>query len=137
MRLVQLIYASAFAENLDPAELSKIKATAESTNGSLGISGMLVAGNDRFLQCLEGGREAVNRLYSKIVKDPRHREIFLLDYREVPHRDFDRWSMGFILLTKAKSEIVLRYSLRDEFDPFKMSAAGAHGLLLELKKSLP
>ena len=137
MRLVQLIYASSFAEEMDVSELAKIREVANRENEKNSITGMLIAGNDFFLQCLEGGREAVNKLYSEIVPDPRHRHILLLRYSEVSRREFENWSMGFILLSEVKKQLILKYSTTTDFDPYKMSAESSHELLMALRKMEP
>ena len=46
----------------------------------MGITGVLCHGGDVFMQVLEGGRDAVNALYNKIVRDARHHDVALLHY---------------------------------------------------------
>ncbi len=135
MRLVQLIYASSFAEGMEANELAKIREVAIRKNEKIGITGMLLAGNDYFLQCIEGGREAVNRLYSEIVPDTRHRHIVLLRYSEISKREFENWSMGFVLLSETKKDLILKHSTTTDFNPFEMSAESSHDLLLALRKT--
>ena len=89
MRLVRLIYTSTFlSQEYDSSELKKIHEVAMANNSQLEISGMLIVGNDYFLQCLEGGRENVNRLYEKIAKDKRHNRATILSYEESHSRRF-------------------------------------------------
>jgi len=62
------------------------------------ITGVLCVcqGGNVFLQALEGGRDAVNALYGRIVQDPRHRDVTLLDYAEIDERRFAGWRMGSV-----------------------------------------
>ncbi len=133
MQLVRLIYVSTFSKDCDPNELKKIHEVATNTNAKEGISGMLIFGNDYFLQCLEGGRDAVNRLYHKIVLDKRHYHPVLLEYTEAAEREFEEWSMKLVLLTPEKIKLLKRFSVSDGFDPYKMNASSTLKFLLALK----
>ena len=134
MRLVRLIYANTFkSKTVDASELSRIHEKAKTANLSLDIAGMLVFGNDFFLQCLEGGREAVNSLYSKIASDPRHERSLLLEYSELTEKDFDQWSMKLVLLTPEKMKFLRKFSATSTFDPYKMRGKSGHQLMLSLR----
>ena len=64
-------------------------------NASSGITGMLLYGNETFLQALEGEEQVVDDLYHKIAKDPRHNDIRLLYRRTIQARQYSDWCMGF------------------------------------------
>jgi hypothetical protein len=84
------------------------------------------------MQVLEGGRDAVNALYNKIVRDARHRDIALLHYEEVPERKFAGWTMGQVNLGKVNPSLLLKYSDRPVLDPFASSGLASMALLEEL-----
>jgi hypothetical protein len=84
------------------------------------------------MQVLEGGRDAVNALYNKIVRDARHRDIALLHYEEVAERKFAGWTMGQVNLTKVNPSLLLKYSDRPVLDPFVSSGLASMALLEEL-----
>jgi hypothetical protein len=84
------------------------------------------------MQVLEGGRDAVNALYNKIVRDSRHRDIALLHYEEVAERKFAGWTMGQVNLTKVNPSLLLKYSDRPVLDPFAVSGQASMALLEEL-----
>lgn len=102
MRLVRLIYTSTLNDGVDPSELARIHETALRKNAKSGVTGLLAFGNDHFLQVLEGGRTAVNRVYAEISADTRHKNAILLEYSEIVERDFDEWSMKLVMLTDQK-----------------------------------
>lgn len=129
MRLVQLTYASTLSPGVDVSELARIKESSERNNPKNGISGTLVFGNDFFLQHLEGGREAVNQLFNKISRDPRHSHILLLDYSELAERDFDQWAMRVLLLTQEKINLILKFTTTGNFNPYEMSGQSTVALL--------
>jgi len=133
MFLIQLIYASRVKPGFGPQDVEQILAVACSKNAKLGITGLLCFNGDNFLQCLEGGRAAVNELYHHIINDPRHHQVLLLRYTDIVKRDFENWAMGYMGLTAENKEILFRFSTQPVFDPFKMSGASAHALLCELR----
>ena len=105
MHLVRLVYASKFAaDQYDHSEIAKIFEKSKIKNIKVEISGILVAGEDYFLQCLEGERQSVNSLYEIICKDPRHTNILIMLYEECFARDFGEWSMKYVLLTEKKTK---------------------------------
>jgi Sensors of blue-light using FAD len=94
MKLVRLIYASELISPLAKNALQQILAAAERNNAQLGITGYLCVSPQYALQCLEGPREAVNRLYNAIAADTRHKNVTLLRYAEPWRRLFPGWHMG-------------------------------------------
>jgi hypothetical protein len=62
------------------------------------------------MRALEGGRAAVNALYAAIVRDPRHRDVTLLDYAEITERRFASWRMGEVNLNRINAGSILRFS---------------------------
>ena len=84
-----------------------------------------------FLQVLEGGRAAVNTLYGTIVRDPRHRDVTLLDYAEITERRFANWRMGSVNLNRVNVGTILRFSESPVLDPFSMSGQATLALLEE------
>ena len=132
--LVRLLYASRATGEIDDALVASILERSRSYNTEHGITGILCTytqGNV-FLQVLEGGRAAVNKLYASIVCDPRHREVTLLDYAEVTERRFASWRMGSVNLNRVNQGNILRFSESAVLDPFSMSAQAVLALLEEL-----
>jgi hypothetical protein len=74
----------------------------------------------------------VNALYADIVRDPRHRDVTLLDYSEIAARRFAGWRMGCVSLNRVNQGAILRFSEGPVLDPFAMSGAAALALLEEL-----
>jgi hypothetical protein len=129
--LVRLLYVSR-AVDKDPKVIESILDASRHHNVANGITGVLCYGGGIFLQAIEGGRAAVNRLYSHIVADPRHQDVMLLHYQEISERRFGGWTMGQVNLSKLNTSIVLKYSERPELDPYAVSGAVSLALLEEL-----
>jgi hypothetical protein len=130
--LVRLLYASRAATPVTPDFIDAVLAKSRAQNPALGITGILCHGGDVFMQVLEGGREPVNALYNKIVRDARHRDIAVLHFEEVTERCFAGWTMGQVNLAKINPSVVLKYSERAVLDPFAVSGRVSMSLLEEL-----
>ena len=63
----------------------------------------------------------MNALYGTIVRDPRHRDVTLLDYAEIAERRFANWRMGSVNLNRVNLGSILRFSEGPVLDPFSMS----------------
>ena len=129
--LVRLLYASRAVDSSADA-ISSILAHSRQYNPTLGITGILCYGGGVFMQAIEGGRMAVSELYGHIQKDPRHKDVVLLDYEEISERRFGGWTMGTVNLLKLNHSIVLKYSEKAELDPYATSGKVSLALLEEL-----
>lgn len=136
MPLFRLIYASRAAEALTPADHEQILESSRRNNAKVGVTGVLAFGAREFLQCLEGSREAVNATYARILSDPRHHEIQLIDCRDVEQRWFGEWGMHGLPPSKLTRQRVLRYSERELFTPTRMAGGSAIALLADLAREL-
>lgn len=96
----------------------------------------LLCFNNKFLQCLEGSRQAVNDTYHHILNDDRHSNIIMLNYTEIIVREFEQWSMGYMPQSSMTSPITLKHSGTPNFAPYEMSGESAHCLMLALKESI-
>ena len=132
--LVRLLYASRSEREIDDALVASILEISQKHNAEHGITGILCtySQGNVFLQVLEGGRAAVNALYGNIVRDPRHRDVTLLDYAEIPERRFASWRMGSVNLNRVNLGSILRFSESPVLDPFSMSGPASLALLEEL-----
>jgi len=80
--LVRLLYASR-AIDTSPDAIDAILSQSRQYNPSSGITGILCYGGGIFLQAIEGGRTAISELYGHIQRDPRHKNVALLQYEEI------------------------------------------------------
>ena len=130
--LVRLMYASRAVPALDQEELVTILRQSKANNPTTGVTGVLCFSGGIFLQVLEGGRSAVNRLYNRIVADPRHSEVELLLYEEIGERRFASWSMGQVNMARLNPSLLLKYSATAALDPFSVSGKVSLALFEEL-----
>ena len=130
--LVRLMYASRALPSIGQEELHTILRKSQANNPALGVTGVLCFSQGVFLQVLEGGRTAVNRLYNRIVADPRHTQVELLSYEEIAERRFACWSMGQVEMARLNPALLLKYSETATVDPFVVSGKVSMALFDEL-----
>ncbi|WP_087021877.1 BLUF domain-containing protein [Thaumasiovibrio subtropicus] len=129
MQLVRLVYASKKTAEFLSHDLEAILRKSNTNNEHQNITGMLCFNRKFFLQCLEGSRTSVNRLYNKIANDPRHEDVMLLQYEEISERCFGDWMMSFLPESHLHRSLLLRFSINEDFNPYTMSAKSCFSLL--------
>ena len=130
--LVRLMYASRAVPVVDQEELLAILKKSKANNPKAGVTGVLCFSEGVFMQVLEGGRSAVNKLYNRIVADARHSDVMLLNYEEIAERRFAGWSMGQVNMARLNPALLLKYSECAKLDPFAVSGKVSVALFDEL-----
>ncbi|MBE7162846.1 MAG: BLUF domain-containing protein, partial [Williamsia herbipolensis] len=85
----------------DDATLAELLRDARLRNAALGVSGLLVAKDGRFMQLLEGPAISVEDRFAAIGRDPRHTGVRTILREEIPERRFEDWSMAYAPLADA------------------------------------
>jgi len=88
-----LTYQSRVVTPLSQAELDALTAQAQARNHELGITGLLLYDNGRFLQTLEGPPDALAQVWESIRRDPRHHKIEVLTEHVIASRLFSGWDL--------------------------------------------
>jgi hypothetical protein len=130
--LVRLMYASRAVPAVDQEELLAILKKSKANNPKAGVTGVLCFSEGVFMQVLEGGRSAVNKLYNRIAADARHTEVVLLNYEEISERRFGGWSMGQVNMSRLNPALLLKYSECAKLDPYAVSGKISMALFDEL-----
>lgn len=126
--LVRLVYASraTFPVGQDNATLNadvaRILMQSRRNNPAHGLVGALYFAEGCFFQCLEGPAEAVDALYERLPRDPRHRDLVVLSRESVQKPSFSGWSMKFVPNASVVRQLLDRHHL-SSFDPYKFSPA--------------
>ena len=131
----RLIYFSAASADAPPIRLlmHAINRSARLNNAGLGVTGALLASNGRFLQALEGDKQAVQQLYGAITLDPRHRDLVLLEGRMVSSRQFADWSLCCGVFASDTLIFAHEPSMATGFRPELLTPASALGLLATMR----
>lgn len=93
--MIQTAYVSRAAGAMPEASLLSLLQECLANNEASGVTGMLLYGNDTFLQILEGEEADLDPLVDKIKKDPRHSDVHFLYRKTIDSRQYTDWSMGF------------------------------------------
>ena len=92
--MFQTAYVSRAAEAMTQESLLALLQQSLRNNETNGVTGMLLYGNDTFVQVLEGEEMVLDSVIDKIRKDPRHSEVHFLYRKPVQQRQYGDWSMG-------------------------------------------
>ncbi len=130
--IIRILYVSRAVGPQTTTVTASILARAQARNAAERIGGVLCQGQGMYLQVLEGEREAVNRLYARIVADPRHSAVTLLLLEEVSRPRFAGWSMALVDLSDSDPMVQMGHP---EFDPYQASGAMVMTLVDELLES--
>ena len=133
--LVQLLYASRALVPVTGEVASSILEASFRNNRAVNVGGTLFVGAGYFMQCLEGPRDAVNDTYARILRDPRHSRLTLLQYERIVQRRYAGWAMNYISEREAVHGILQRFMLEDRFDPFALDGTQAKTLLEALHEN--
>ena len=93
-QLVRMVYTSVKTKKCDAAAVDAIVATARANNPALGLTGMLLHTETRFLQVLEGPKDKLTSIYEAINSDDRHSACHMRFCEPISERFFADWSMG-------------------------------------------
>jgi hypothetical protein len=121
--LTRLIYHSENhlgSEGSMISDLNAILETSNRKNERVGITGALVFDSLWFVQILEGNREAVSRTVCRIIADPRHDAVTIMDCRPVEQRLFGNWWMGLAFLSGNNEALFAPYGLK-QLNPRRMN----------------
>lgn len=139
MKPCRLIYRSIVThpESLDSTSLTRLSNRAASNNRQLGLCGILLVSDGRFLQVLEGQSKFVNKIYAKIIKDKLHHDVELVSFEGVVKTEFNDWNMKLFNLDNVEEPVrelfVKKYPVVDGKIQFVDDAVLMTSLLLDMK----
>ncbi len=128
--MFHLIYTSHAVKPFSNDELIDLLNQSRVYNKEHGITGMLIYRNAKFMQVLEGEMTPVERIYSKIYKDQRHKRVVRVLEGNSEDRIFKNWSMGFKNLTDDNLQSMEGFQDVDMFfDEHKMTESNTMALV--------
>ncbi|MBM1104598.1 BLUF domain-containing protein [Aurantibacter crassamenti] len=90
-----LTYESHEVKRLSADEMKVLLENASEHNIKKEITGCLIYYKGRFIQILEGEKEAVLEIYEKIKIDSRHKKVHLFSQDDITNRTFPNWGMAY------------------------------------------
>ncbi|KPG75648.1 BLUF domain-containing protein [Frigoribacterium sp. RIT-PI-h] len=113
--MLSTVYVSRSSYPFTDDDLANLLMTSRSNNARLGITGMLLHREGRFIQVLEGPDEAVRERLAVIARDPRHTAVHTIVDERVEDRLFPAWTMGYQAVTDDLAAVIPGYA--DVFGP--------------------
>ena len=126
--LIRLVYASranfpAGTNNATlNADVARILMQSRKNNPANGLVGALYFGDGCFFQCLEGPAEAVDGLYTRLHRDPRHTDLKVLSRVAIDRLTFSKWFMKFVPNASSVRDVLSKHGIYN-FDPYSFNAA--------------
>ncbi len=126
--LIRLVYASRanFPTGTNNATLNadvaRILMQSRKNNPANGLVGALYFGDGCFFQCLEGPAEAVDGLYVRLHRDPRHTDLKVLSRIAIEQLTFSKWFMKFVPNASAVRDVLSKHGIYN-FDPYSFNSA--------------
>jgi uncharacterized protein YaaQ len=104
-----IIYLSWATAPFTEKELRQLLTYSHHRNTQLAVTGILLYGNEQFLQVLEGEEEVVQEVYARIRRDARHSNVLTFANKAIGERTFTDWAMAFQLVSAQQLEKVVGY----------------------------
>lgn len=114
--LHQVIYISMATKMMNEQDMHYLLQQATTNNNKTGITGILLYKSGLFLQYLEGTKNAVQNLYTKIKNDRRHTSLIKIHDKDISERVFKNWAMEFRHLKGINSLLNFDAYLRSHID---------------------
>ena len=103
--LKRINYISSFVKEMSEVEIVNLANQAAKKNAENDITGVLMAKGGIFFQIIEGPEDNIDRLFTNILKDPRHEKVITLGIQSGDlKRLFPNWHMKEINLDTTTSE---------------------------------
>lgn len=138
--MLSLIYVSTSVKMMKDDELLDILKVSRENNETGNVTGMLLYKGGNFMQVLEGPDDAVNAVFEKIKKDPRHKDVSVISREQIQVRQFPSWEMAFQNLDNPaiKNEPGYSQFLQDEFtaNVYRENPLRAYIMLLSFRDNM-
>ena len=128
VRMYYIIYLSVASKWPNEAELREILDISRVNNHRKNISGVLLYGDGKFIQVLEGREADVQETYHRIAADQRHKGLTPIARGELDERSFPEWSMGYRAIEPGILQEIEGY-----FDTWGSDFLEKHSLELPIK----
>lgn len=114
-----MLHRISYFSNLSPgsefSDLMQIARQSAETNRKRQLTGLLLYAECNIYQILEGPRSALEQVFGKILKDPRHSGIIVLTQSDIQSRLTTGWSFGFRSTGEdIEDDIVFSYRTAEE-----------------------
>lgn len=114
-------------------EVARILIQSRLNNPRRGLVGALYYGDGCFFQCLEGPAQAIDALYADLLRDPRHRDLKVLQRRSIRGLSFSEWAMKYVP-GAADVRALMKQRRQARFDPYRFDPATVDAMVDLLRR---
>ena len=118
--LLSIVYSSTATDTFSETGLPNLLAESRDNNARLGLTGVLLYREGRFLQLLEGEDDVVRDRMDVIALDPRHQHVAILLEDPIETRQFPEWTMGYESVASGEPDTA--HGHRSSFDDIETPA---------------
>lgn len=90
-----ILYISTMKIQQSKEEIKEMLKLFQKRNNENGISGLMLYHDRNVIQCIEGNKENLYRLYNNISNDKRHYNIIKIIDKNITTRNFINWDLNF------------------------------------------
>jgi hypothetical protein len=135
----RIIYYSRSALDKDPVtreeqQLQLVRTSRRQNEFAL-VTSVLVLDKGWFTQMVEGDRDALNQTFKRISSDSRHKDIRIVEWREVPRRELLP-SLELIDRRSGMNDVLEKYNLDEAYQRGTPKATWLREFILALQTSL-
>lgn len=131
--LFALTYLSRATRDLLPEELDAILLQARLFNAAEQVTGVLLYGDDRFFQLLEGSETSVRTVFDRLSRAQAHTGIRVLSQGPIAERFFGSWHMGFTRSPISAMQDLSQFAWEDAIPGTRKDAEKSMGLGLVMQ----
>lgn len=135
----ELLFTSKAVKELTPQDLIHIHNQGARNNLKNDITGLLLYHNGEFVHLMEGEKQKVQDMCSKILLDKRHTDISLLLQDTTKRKYFENWSIAFQHFEEIDTTQLSNYMKLPDLDHYLSSlrqASPAKSMFLFLTQTI-
>jgi len=103
----RVTYISHFAKNLTKEDIIQIGEISVRNNQRDGLTGVLFTYKNIFYQIIEGPEDKLDARLEKILKDSRHKDIYILKVeKNISERKYSNWAMNTVILDESQEYLI-------------------------------
>lgn len=132
MKEIRLAYYSKPSDDFRFTDLEPVLTVSRRNNERFNVTGLLGLTSTHFMHYLEGPRESVSHIFSKIMHDSRHRDITLYGVAEIEDRLLPDHPLALVSGKAFSEELCMKLFQRKTIIPSLMNQRAAMALFSAL-----
>ena len=134
MKEIRLAYYSKPADTFRFTDLEPVLEASRRNNERLNVTGLLGLTSTHFMHYLEGPRESVSHIFSKLAHDTRHRDVTFYGVGEIEDRLVPEFPLAFVSNKAFSEELCMKLFERKTIIPSLLNQRAAMALFQALSK---